>query len=163
MDGKGLAKQNQMEPDANVTTIEWNGINDNYNGWRVHRWWHWRAIHVHELCNDGVQKKRNNFFSYTSCFFLNSLILVLFLKLLQRLLITWLQALKHTGMHSPNANFKTHIQGKQVYVGLHHMVQILYYNQTLCVCVYVLPIPKASSKTSFETVHSFLPSKFQNS
>jgi ATP-dependent Zn protease len=26
---------------------------------------------------------------------------------------------------------------KQMYVGLHHLMQILYYNQTLCVCVHV--------------------------
>jgi hypothetical protein len=40
-------------------------------------------------------------------------------------------------VHNPDANFKTHVQGKQVYVGLHHLVQILYYKQTLCVCVCV--------------------------
>jgi hypothetical protein len=36
---------------------------------------------------------------------------------LQRLLTTWLQAQKHTGVHSLDANLKTHVQGKQVYVG----------------------------------------------
>ncbi len=34
----------------------------------------------------------------------------------------------------PILMIKTHVQGKQVYVGLHHLVQILYCNQTLCVC-----------------------------
>jgi len=51
-----------------------------------------------------------------------------------------------------------------MYVGLHHLVQILYYNQTLCVCVCVcvsarvrvLPKPKAGNKTSFGAAHSFL-------
>jgi hypothetical protein len=57
--------------------------------------------------------------------------------MLQGLLTTLLQAQKHIGVHSPDANLKTHVQGKQVYVGLHHLVQILYYNQTLCVCVCV--------------------------
>jgi len=34
-----------------------------------------------------------------------------------------------------DVNFKTHIQGKQMYVGLHHLVHILYYKQTFYVCV----------------------------
>ncbi len=38
-------------------------------------------------------------------------------------------------MHNLDVKLKTHVQGKQVYVGLHHLVQILYYDQTLCVCV----------------------------
>jgi hypothetical protein len=38
-------------------------------------------------------------------------------------------------MHNLDANLQTHVQGKQVYVGLHHLVQIMYCNQTLCVCV----------------------------
>jgi hypothetical protein len=46
-----------------------------------------------------------------------------------------------------------------MYVGLHHLVQILYYNQTLCVCVYVcvyvLPRPKVGNKPSFGAIHSF--------
>jgi len=70
-------------------------------------------------------------------FYCYSLLLLLFPKLLQGQLTTWLQAKKHTGVHKPNANLKTHVQGKEVYVGLHHLVQILYCNQTLCVCVCV--------------------------
>jgi hypothetical protein len=66
-------------------------------------------------------------------------------------------------MHSLDANLKTHVQGKQVYVGSHHMVEILYCNQTSCVCVCVLPRPKVSSKTSFGVVHSFFLPKFRNS
>jgi hypothetical protein len=54
-------------------------------------------------------------------FFLYSL---LFSKLLQGLLTTWLQAQKHTRIHSPYVNLKTHVQGKQMYVGLHHLVHI---------------------------------------
>jgi hypothetical protein len=85
--------------------------------------------------------------------------------LLQGLFTTWLQTQKHTWVHNPNANLKTHVQGKQVYVGLHHLVQILYYNQTLCVCVCVCVFPrlKIGSKTSFGVVRSFLFSKFWNS
>ncbi len=64
-------------------------------------------------------------------------------------------------MHNPNANLKTHVQRKQMYVGLHHLVQILYCNQTLCVCV--LARPKTGSKTSFGAVHSLLPPKLRNS
>jgi hypothetical protein len=71
---------------------------------------------------------------YFYCYFL---LLLLFPKLLQGQLTTWLQAKKHTGVHKPDANLKTHVQGKEVYVGLHHLVQILYCNQTLCVCVCV--------------------------
>jgi len=97
------------------------------------------------------------FFSYFMffCFLLS--------KLLHGLLTTWLQAQKHTKVHSPDANLKTHEQGKQVYVGLHHLVQILYYNQTLCVCVCMLPSPKAGSKTNFRVARSFLPLKLLNS
>jgi archaellum biogenesis protein FlaJ (TadC family) len=39
-------------------------------------------------------------------------------------------------MHSLNVIFKTHVQGKQMYVGLHHMVL-----QSNIVCVYVR-VPK---------------------
>jgi hypothetical protein len=66
-------------------------------------------------------------------------------------------------MHKPNANLKTHVQGKQMYVGFHQLVQILYCNQTLCVCVCVLPRPKANNKTNFEATHSFLLLKFRSS
>jgi len=38
-------------------------------------------------------------------------------------------------MHNPDANLETCVQGKQVYAGLHHLVQILYYNHLVCVCV----------------------------
>jgi hypothetical protein len=30
---------------------------------------HYRTIHIHKLYNDGMQKRRNKFFSSTSCFF----------------------------------------------------------------------------------------------
>jgi hypothetical protein len=74
------------------------------------------------------------FFLLLSVFFFFNFFLLL-PKLLQGLLTTWLQIQKHTRMHNPYVNLKTHVKGKQVYVGLHHVVQILYYNQTLCVCV----------------------------
>jgi hypothetical protein len=56
------------------------------------------------------RKKRILFFSI-SCFF-NFLFLFLLLELLQGLFTTWLQAQKHTRMHSLDANLKTHVQGK---------------------------------------------------
>jgi hypothetical protein len=74
-------------------------------------------------------------------FFFYFVFLFIILELLQGLFVTWLQVQKHTGIHNPDANLKTHVQGKQMYVGLHHLVQILYYNQTLCVCVCV-SVPK---------------------
>jgi hypothetical protein len=81
--------------------------------------------------------KRNFFLLLHDFYYYYSLLLFLLPELLQGLLTTWLQAQKHIGMHSPNVDLKTHVQRKQMYVGLHHMVQILYYNQTLCVCVCV--------------------------
>jgi len=142
--------------------MEWNGIDDDYDcnvdGRQLHRWQCYKASCIYELYIDGVQKKREKFISSTSCFFFFFL-----LELLQGLLTTWLQVQKHIGMHSPNANLKTHVQGKQVYVGLHHLVQILYYNQTLCVCACVLPKPKADSKTNFGAARFFLPPKLWNS
>jgi hypothetical protein len=84
-----------------------------------------------------VQKRREIFSSFTLCFFFFFNNFFFLLKLLQGLLTTWLQAQKHIGKHNPYANLKTHVQGKQVYVGLHHLVQILYCKQTLCVCVCV--------------------------
>jgi hypothetical protein len=73
------------------------------------------------------------YYYYFILFCLLLLLLLLLLKLRQGLLARWLQAQKHTWVHSPDANLKTHVQGKQMYVGLHHLVQILYCNQTLCV------------------------------
>jgi hypothetical protein len=114
-------------------------------------------------------KRKEIFFSSTSCFYYYyySLLFFLFRELLQGLLTTWLQAQKNTRVHNPNANLKTHVQGKQIYVGLHHLVQFLYCNQTLCVCVCVcvcmFPRPKVGSKTSFGTTRSFLLLKLWNS
>jgi hypothetical protein len=56
-----------------------------------------------------VEKKKGSFF------------LLLLLELLQGLLTTWLQAQKHTWVHNPDVNLQTHVQGKQMYVGLHHL------------------------------------------
>jgi hypothetical protein len=81
-----------------------------------------------------VRKKR--IFFVLLCVFFNYLLLLILPKLLQGLLTTWLQAQKHIGMHSPNANLKTHVQGKQIYVGLHHLTLILYsIKPCVCVCV----------------------------
>jgi hypothetical protein len=48
--------------------------NNDYDG--SQRWRHCRTIHVRELCNNGVLKKRKKFFSSTLCFLfiLNSLL-----------------------------------------------------------------------------------------
>jgi hypothetical protein len=42
-------------------------------------------IHVHELCGDGVQKRKENFFASISCF-LKKIIIYLFIYLLPELL-----------------------------------------------------------------------------
>jgi hypothetical protein len=110
-------------------------------------------------------KTEKRYFFFYFMFFLKKILLLLLflLELLQGLRTTWLQVQKHIGVHTLDVNLKAHLQGKQVYVGLHHLVQILYWNQTLCVCVCVLPRPKVGSKTSFGAACSFLPLKFQNS
>jgi hypothetical protein len=59
-------------------------------------------------------------------------------------------------VHSLDVKLKTHVQGKQVYVGLHHLVQILYCNQTLCVCT-CSQDPKLAIKQALEM---FTPSFF---
>jgi hypothetical protein len=46
-----------------------------------------------------------------------------------------------------------------VYVGLHHLVQILYYNQTLC--VYVLPRLKLLVKQALELLAPFSLQSFE--
>ncbi len=89
-------------------------------------------------CAAMVCKKEERIFFFTLCFFKNYL---LPLELLQGQLTTWLQSQKHTRLHNLDANVKSHVQRKQMYVGLHHMMQILYYNQTLCVYVCVR-VPK---------------------
>jgi len=50
------------------------------------------------------------------------IIYIYFPELLHGLFTTCLQTQKHIGVHNLDANFKTHVQGKQVYVGLHHLV-----------------------------------------
>ncbi len=62
-------------------------------------------------------------------------------------------------MHNPYANVKTHVQGKQVYVGLHHLVHILYCNQTLCVCVCSQDLKLVVK----QTLELLAPSSFRNS
>jgi hypothetical protein len=111
-------------------------IRRNCNGCRMEKnGRHYKVICVREFYNDDMQNRKEFFFLLLRVFFYS--LLVLLPELLQGLLTTWLQAKKHIGVHSPDANFKIHVQGKQVYMGLHHLVQILYYNQTLCVCVRV--------------------------
>jgi hypothetical protein len=83
--------------------VQWNGNWTERNGRQLRC----RAIRVCELYDDGVQKRRGKCFSSTSCFFSSSLLL--FPELLQGLLTTWLQAKKHTRVHNPNVNLKTHV------------------------------------------------------
>jgi hypothetical protein len=131
---------------------------------QLHQQRRYRTICVYELYDNGVQKKKKKIPSI-SCFYLFIYFLLFLLpKVLHGLFTTWQQAQKHTRVHSPDANLKTCAQGKQVYVGLHHLVQILYYNQLVCVCVCacVLPRPKAGSKTNFGAAHSFFPLKLRN-
>ncbi len=55
---------------------------------------------------------------------------------------------------------KTHVQKKQMYVGLHHLVLILYYNQTLCACMRACSQDlKLAVKQALEL---FTPSSFQS-
>jgi hypothetical protein len=59
------------------------------------------------------KEKRNVFLLLRVFIYFNySLFLLLLPELLQGLFTTWLQAQKHTGVHNPNVNLKTHVQGK---------------------------------------------------
>jgi hypothetical protein len=97
--------------------------------------------------------------------FLLSLLLA---ELLQGQLPTWLQAQKHTGVHSPDANLKTHSDDqnpctrKASVCGVASPGADLVLQSNL-VCVYVLPRPKAGSKTSFGAARSFLPPELSSS
>jgi hypothetical protein len=81
------------------------------------------VICVCELYNDGMQKRKDFFFS-TSCFkkkissFFSS-------KAAIKATHYMTTSSKTHKSHSPDAKFRTHVQGKQVYVGLHQLVQIL--------------------------------------
>jgi hypothetical protein len=96
------------------------------------QWQQWIAIalamglhgdlHLRALQRWRVEKENEFFFFYFVFFYYYSFLL---LELLQGLFTTWLQAQKHIWVHSLNANLKTHVQINQMYVGLHHLVQIL--------------------------------------
>jgi hypothetical protein len=78
--------------------MEWTEWKDEWNGWWLCWRQRYRVIRICELCNDGVQKRREeNFKKFYLVFFNSLLFLLLFLlpKLLQGLLTTWLQAQKH--------------------------------------------------------------------
>jgi len=68
-----------------------------------------------------VMACKREFFFCTSCF-IYLFIYLFILELLQGQLTTWMQPQKHTIVHCPDVNFKTHVQGKQVYVGLYHLM-----------------------------------------
>ncbi len=91
-----------------ITTKEnwtkWNGTNGNRRQWMTIA----PAVMTDgNNANYGVEKRKKNFFSFTSCFFLEFLLLLLLLpELLQGLLTTWLQIQKHTRVHNLDANFK---------------------------------------------------------
>jgi len=149
---------NGMERNLNGMELERNGIkiktkqmDDNYANDSIIEW-STSASFVAMAC-------RREFFFFYFLFFLFSFFLFLLLELLQGLLTTWLQAQKHIGMHNPYANVKTHVQGKQVYVGLHHLVHILYCNQTLCVCVCSQDLKLVVK----QTLELLAPSSFRNS
>ncbi len=109
-----------------------------------------------ERLNREGQKIREFFFLLLRVFFYS--LLLLLPKLLQGLLATWLQAQKHTRVHSLDVNLKTHAQEKQMYVGLHHLVQILYCNQTLCVCVCVGTCSQDLKLATKQALELFVPS-----
>ncbi len=123
-------------------------------------------ICVREPCRNGVQNIIYLFISSTLCFVLFFIIIIFFFfQRCQKGNSLHDCKLKNTHECTTQMLTSKPVQGKQVYVGLHHLVQILYYNQTLCVCVYVYVLPrlKAWSKISFGATHSFFPSKFRNS
>jgi hypothetical protein len=137
-EGKGDGEGRQLQ--LMVITID-----NDYNWQRS-----WRIAMVNDCDCDGATewsasmssttmawRREEIFFCLPLCVFFNYYYYFLLPpERLQGQLTTWLQAQKHTWVHSLDVNLKTHVQGKQVYVGLHHLVQILYCNQTLCVCVY---------------------------
>jgi hypothetical protein len=66
-------------------------VGRNRNGRQLRQQWFYRAICIHELCNGGMQKRRDNFFLLFHVFEKNNSLFVLLLpELLQGLLITWL-------------------------------------------------------------------------
>jgi hypothetical protein len=52
---------------SNETTTD---IGQNRDEWQLCQQWCYKAIHIHELCNDGMQKRKEKCFSFTSCFYL---------------------------------------------------------------------------------------------
>jgi len=55
-----------------LRNIEWQRtattIDNDYDGWQLQWWWHYKVIYICGLCNDGVQKRKEKFFSSTSFF-----------------------------------------------------------------------------------------------
>jgi hypothetical protein len=113
----------------------WMTTDDDYDEWK--QWWTVITITLNNDCISATKwstfasstamacRKEEFIYFYLfsiSCFFLLYILFLLLLELLQGQLTTWLQVQKHTRVHSLDANFKTHVQGKQMYVGLHHLV-----------------------------------------
>jgi hypothetical protein len=137
---KGLGGQNRTNVDRHSTELQWTldeimtNVGQNGDGhWtklrRTSNKMEWNgtdgdnAVKQSTFTNSitmACEKKKRIFF--LSCLFIYSVLLIFLPELLQGLLITRLQAQKHTRVHSPDANLKTHVQGKQVCVGLHHLV-----------------------------------------
>jgi len=124
----------QWTSDEIMTNVRWNEWTDNDcdsdNRWL--QWWQWRLqwwgpMTMMTTTDDFISnnakersasanfvvmvcRRGDNFiFLLLRVFYLNFL---LFPKLLHELLTTWLQVQKHIRVHNPDANLKTHVQGK---------------------------------------------------
>jgi hypothetical protein len=90
-------------------------------------------------------------------------LLLLVLELLQWQFITWLQAPKHTRMHNPDVNLKTHVQGNQVCGVASHGTNLVLQSNLVCVCMCSQDLKWAVKQALELFTPSFLWSfRFQN-
>jgi len=130
---------------------------------QLHRQQRYKMVCIRKLCGNGMQKKREIFFSSTLCFFPLSSSSSSSFKATTR------------ATHYMTTNSKTHWSAQprcypqnpctrieNIYgvtsLGTNFVLQSNLL--CVCVCVYVLPRPKVGSKTSFGDAHSFFPLKF---
>ncbi len=73
VDKKGWTdKTRRTKVDKHWTKLWWMIMNANVDGTMMdgRRRWHYNVIRIRKLCSNGMKKKRKNFFSFISCFFL---------------------------------------------------------------------------------------------
>jgi hypothetical protein len=122
VDGTGQTKQGGTL-DGMMTNIGQNWNETKLEPNELRRQQRCRAIRIHELCNDNVQKRRKNFFFLLRVFvFFLIFFFFFFQSCYKGYSLHDYKLKKHTGVHSLDANLKTHVQGKLVYVGLHHLM-----------------------------------------